>query len=87
MAKRIARACLFALVVCGVSFYFAYFAALIHHSASGPLNPATARPLQGFLRHVALPASLALAAMTFVLALRHSGAREAPEKTKVVSIR
>ena len=80
MAKRISRAALIALVVCGVSFYLAYFAALIYHAVSGSLNTATARPLQAFLRHVALPASLAVAAMTFALAFRHGGSQGAPSK-------
>ena len=87
MAKRLALASLFALVACGVSFYLAYFAALIYHAVSGPLNPANARPLQAFLRHVALPASLALAAMTFMLALWFGGMRTTPGKAnKVIPI-
>jgi hypothetical protein len=73
MAKRLMLSCLLAFVICGISFYLAYFAGLIYAAATGPLNPANTPHLEGGLRHVALPISLALGATAFVLAFRRSG--------------
>jgi TRAP-type C4-dicarboxylate transport system permease small subunit len=75
MSKRLLLSLLFALVVCGVSFYLAYFVGLIYLTASGPLNPANAPGFQAALRHVALPVSIGLGAAVFVLALWRLGKR------------
>lgn len=71
MAKRLFQSCLLALVVCGSSFYLAYFAGLIYAAATGPANPANSTGLQWNLRHFALPASLGLGLLTFFFAFRH----------------
>jgi TRAP-type C4-dicarboxylate transport system permease small subunit len=76
--KRYIICAFFALVVCGVSFYLAYFIGLIYSAATGPLNPANSSALQATLRQFALPISLGLAIVTFVVALFRSGKQSPP---------
>jgi hypothetical protein len=76
MAKRLFLSCFLGFVICGLSFYVAYFAGLIYTAATGPLNPANTPHLEGVLRHVALPISLVLGAAAFLLSFRRFGRNE-----------
>jgi TRAP-type C4-dicarboxylate transport system permease small subunit len=73
MLKRLFLSCFLALAVCGVSFYLAYFAGLIYSALTGPANPANDPGLQAALRHLAVPFSLALGCLAFLLAFRRFG--------------
>jgi hypothetical protein len=74
MAKRVFLSCFLALVACGLSFYLTYFGGLIYAAATAPLNPANDLGLQWTLRHIALPVSLVLGLLTFVVAFRRFAA-------------
>jgi hypothetical protein len=73
MAKRWLLSCFFAFVICGLSFYLAYFAGLIYAALSGPLNPANTPRLAGSLRHIAAPVSMALGVGAFIVCFRRYG--------------
>jgi len=73
MLKRLFLSCFLALAVCGLSFYLAFFAGLIYSTITGPPNPANDPGLQLALRHVALPVSLVLGCLSFLLAFRRFG--------------
>ncbi len=79
MAKRFLISAFVAFVVCGISFYLAYFAGLIYLAISGPLNPANDPGLQVGLRHVALPVSVGLAVIAFIVSFRRLASRQ-PER-------
>jgi type III secretory pathway component EscS len=79
MAKRLFLSCFLALVVCGLSFYLASFAGGMYGNAVGSLNDSS---LQWALRHVALPASLALGAVVFGFAFRRFGNPAAGAKNR-----
>jgi predicted MFS family arabinose efflux permease len=79
MAKRVFLSCFLALVVCGLSFYLASFAGVMYTNAVGPLDDSS---LQWALRHVALPASLALGALVFGFAFRRFGNTAAGAKNR-----
>ena len=75
MLKRVLLSGFVAVVVCGLSFYVAYFGGLIYSAATGPLNPANARALETDLRHLGVPVSLGLAIAVFALAFWQLGKR------------
>ncbi len=50
MLKRLMLSGCFAVVVCGLSFYVAYFVGVLYAVATGPLNPANASGLPAGLR-------------------------------------
>jgi TRAP-type C4-dicarboxylate transport system permease small subunit len=73
MLKRLFLSCFLALAVCGLSFYLAFFAGLIVRTLSGPANPANDPGLQMGLRHLALPLSVGLGCLSFLLAFHRFG--------------
>jgi TRAP-type C4-dicarboxylate transport system permease small subunit len=75
MARRVVLSAFVALVICGLSFYLAYFAGLIYASVTGQLNAANTQSIQQSLRQYALPISLGLGSATFVLAFWRSARR------------
>ena len=75
MVKRVVLSVFFAAVVCGLSFYLAYFISLIYAAATGPLNPANASGLQAGLRHWGVPVSLGLAIAVFTVSFWQLGKR------------
>ena len=82
MAKRVLSSVLLGVVVCGVAFYLGYFVALIGTAITGPLNPANAPALQTWLRHLMLPASLALGVVAAIAAFARLGSHQPAKNTK-----
>jgi hypothetical protein len=88
MLKRVLFSSFLALVICGISFYLAYFVGLIYSAATGPLNPANTQSFQAALRHIALPICIGLGIATFIIAFRGLCRRISDKKpAKVVPIR
>lgn len=88
MVRRLLVSGFFAVVACGLSFYVFYFIGLIYTTVAGAVDPANTHPIQAGLRHIALPLSVGLAVVVFVLAFIRWGKRvEGRNPAKVISIR
>jgi TRAP-type C4-dicarboxylate transport system permease small subunit len=65
-----------AFVVCGISFYLLLFVSLMAEAVMRGVNPAATPGLQAGLRQIALPISLGLAVVAFLLSFWHLGRQE-----------